>query len=294
LPAPARAKHAALKALAEDSAALVATALERGKGLDELIYTLDMRLSRLDPSTEADDIRHVTEERDAARTAMQDLMRQRDRRSGMKANAEQCLAQLEGFVVALVDGRVGSSGIRPVKVDPELRDGETLAKAITRLRNAVAQANGEIARLLQAPLTPAEIKDRVRAQVDKMANAGRPTLMLDGGKVDIQFPDENRFGDGALSAPTKSASSLMAWMFHDEILDRMLDGVDQIQGGVPMAERADREAEIRKRILALEHEEEALVVRALADGLEVHRRPSASGFALLGIEPVPVPEFEAA
>jgi hypothetical protein len=189
--------------------------------------------------------------------------------------------------VALTDGRVGASGIRVVSVEPELKDGETLAAALARLRADIAKANGEVARLLQAPLTPAEIKQRVTAEVDRLAMAGRPTLMLDGGKVDVSWPDDNRFGNGALSAPTKSASALMCWLHHDEILSRMLEGIDdKIVGAVPATERADSEAKMRERILALEHDEEAFVTRALADGLEVHRRPTASGWALLGIEPV--------
>lgn len=38
---------------------------------------------------------------------------------------------------------------------------------------------------------------------------------------------------------------------------------------------------------ALEHEEESLIEQALGKSLDVARRPAASGWALLGIEPVP-------
>jgi hypothetical protein len=196
LPAAARAKHAAVTALAEDQAALVATSMERGKGLDELIYSLETRLDRLDPKTEADTIKQLVEERDAAKVAFQTLTAQRDRRNAMKANVEQVLAQLQGFITALADGRIDTGGgIRPVKVDPVLRDGETLAGAIKRLRGDIARLNGESAGLQMAPLPPDEVKALIRAQVDKLAALGRPTLILDSGKVDISLPDETRFGD---------------------------------------------------------------------------------------------------
>jgi hypothetical protein len=37
--------------------------------------------------------------------------------------------------------------------------------------------------------------------------------------------------------------------------------------------------------MRLEHTEEALITVALAQGIEVHRRPYASPWSLLGIEP---------
>jgi hypothetical protein len=65
----------------------------------------------------------------------------------------------------------------------------------------------------------------------------------------------------------------------------LTQGLDQLQDGIDAATRARRIAEIERQVLQLEHIEEAMVTEAIAKGLEVFRRPSASGWALLGIMP---------
>jgi hypothetical protein len=68
--------------------------------------------------------------------------------------------------------------------------------------------------------------------------------------------------------------------------------VDQVQDGISREERQRRIAELEAKILDLEHQEESLVVAALAQGLEVHRRPNANPLALLGLEVVPQMELQ--
>lgn len=291
LPARARNKYRALQALVDDARALQGASQERGKGLDETIYHLEMRLDRLDPRGEKDEIKAVKEELEAAKQALNTLTEQRDKRNAARANAEQVLAQLQPFVMALtdVDRRHQVGRLRPVtEANYKLKKGETIIDAVERLRSEIGRIQSEIGRLRQAPLPPNEIKNKIRYEVDKLAQAGAPTLRVDGGKVNLTFPDMVLFSEGAKMAPEKSATQLMAWMFRDELLDRLLEGVDNIEGGIPLSERAPREAELRTRMLTLEHEEEHFVEQAQAAGLECHRRVSASPFALLGIEGTPI------
>jgi hypothetical protein len=297
LPVAARRKHAALVALRDDQRALADAASERAKQLDEACYMLAARLDRLDPRTEAETIAQVKDELEATRVMLDDLLAQRGRRTGMQANTEQVLARLEPFVIALVDGPgagAGTAGVRPISIDAKPRRNETVANAIMRIRGEITALQGEIYRVQHVPPPVDDIKAHITAEIDRLAARGRPTIKVDGSKIDVRWPDHAPFAPVDM-APGGTVSAMLAWMFHDQLLASMLDGVERLgEGGIGAADRAARERELKDKIMRLEHDEEALVTTAIADGLECHRRPSASGFALLGIEPVPAAELIAA
>lgn len=296
LPFPAQSKYRALAAQADDSAALLRATIERGKVLKEQAYHVEMRLGRLDPKTEADDIKKLQQQRDALRIEIGTLEQRRAKFSGVKGNSEQVLAQLQSFIPALCE-RGGGGRLRAVSISAKPRDNETLKDAILRLRNAITTAQGEINRLRMSPLPPADIKSAIVAHIEKMAAQGQPRLDVENGKVQISFPDEIMFSaPGAVrSAPCGSATQLVAWLFKDRLIDALTNGVDQIKGGVSQVERDRRSAELNAQLRRLEHEEEALVLQALEAGLECHRRVMASPFALLGldVEDVDQPVLEA-
>jgi hypothetical protein len=74
-------------------------------------------------------------------------------------------------------------------------------------------------------------------------------------------------------------------MFRDQIVELCTARLEEVAGGITAADRARRIAELERQLFQLEHGEEQLIEAALAAGLEVHRRPHASPYALLGIEP---------
>jgi hypothetical protein len=59
-------------------------------------------------------------------------------------------------------------------------------------------------------------------------------------------------------------------------------GVVDAPGAIPIAERPERIRALEEKLFALEVEEEHYVAEAIAAGLEAHRRPDASPWALLG------------
>jgi hypothetical protein len=58
-----------------------------------------------------------------------------------------------------------------------------------------------------------------------------------------------------------------------------------------VAEKPKRIAELKFALRNLERQEEALVTAAQAAGLDCPRRPTMSGFGLLGLEPADSPLF---
>jgi hypothetical protein len=121
-------------------------------------------------------------------------------------------------------------------------------------------------------------------------------VSLRNGEVKVFWPDAPSIvaSGSAIGAPAGSASALLAALYPDALLEALTANLDQIRGGISAADRAAKISELSTKILELEHTEESLVAQALAAGLEVHRRPTANGLALLGLALEVVPEDEMA
>jgi hypothetical protein len=116
-----------------------------------------------------------------------------------------------------------------------------------------------------------------------MADGGAPHVAVALGKVTIHWPDVQPYAvpGGVLSAPSGSASRLLAALFGDQLKDLLTAGITDLGGAIPSADRPRLIREAEARILALEIGEERLVCEALDQGLEVHRRIDASPWAIL-------------
>ena len=102
-------------------------------------------------------------------------------------------------------------------------------------------------------------------------------------RVKVLWPDVQLYsGPGAtLSAPSGSASKMLAALFPEQLKKVLTAGIVDVRGAIPAAERPQLIREVEARIFALEVGEERLVVAALAAGLEVHRRIDANSRAIL-------------
>jgi len=287
LPSFAARKYRNLTALAEDADVLVRASFARQQSLEGQAADLELRIETCDPHTEGDIINDLRDQIANLREDARKADTERSRRMAAKVNAEQVLAQLNGFVMTLGIDRAGVEvRFRPVNVQAKPREGESLADAIVRVRREIASAKAELADVRAAPPSADEIKQSVTAQIDRLAAQGRPSLSFDKGQVKVHFADVMQFAQrgAVLSAPSGSAGSLICWLFRDRVLNALLDGVDDEDSGISSQERQEREADLKARILAFEHEEETLICTALESGVECLRNPYTSGWALLGIE----------
>jgi hypothetical protein len=145
----------------------------------------------------------------------------------------------------------------------------------------------ELAAVRRAPPTLDEAAEAIGAEVDALRKRGRPRLVIDGPKITVAWPDALQLAPSgqAQMAPTGSASALLCAMLPTrQLAELFAPDIERLtQGGIGKEERAQRTAALERELAVLECEEEALVTRALNDGIMVHRRPYASGFALLGL-----------
>jgi hypothetical protein len=278
LPAHAQEKYEALRAALDDAEALQRSLMERVKAAED-------RLARISRRYEYSHDSDLVAELDAARGSLERLDRERSRRNSVRGNTEQIVSRLNNFIMQR------SSGAADIAPPPKLtsvpagrRKGESIVDALTRVRREIAAAEGELRRIKSAPPPALEVKLAIIEEVDALAKEGRPLVTSDGGRITINWPDVMQYATpgSALSAPSGSASKMLAWLFRKELIKKLIAEVEDNEGGIPARERPQRIREAEARIFGLETAEGKLVCQALDAGLEVHRRPDASPWAILG------------
>jgi hypothetical protein len=289
LPASARAKYEGYVADVEDAQALVEAALMRSKAIEDRFQLAVERLDRAERAVaqgtiDAAALAKARAAADAVRFEYQAVAEEQSRRRGAHGQAAQRVVQLDTFLLS------GVPPCRAAAVQARPQDGESLPKAIERVRAAIGIAQREAARVRAMPLPAAVLAGQIRDQVRTLAAQGRPVVTVGGGDagVRIEWPDGPQLG--ALGAASLGATKLFAALFPDQLEALLLTGIDRIQGIDP-TERAERLEKLGADILRLETEEESLISQALSKGLDVARRGDMSGYALLGIEPVPVADM---
>jgi len=280
LPLPARRKLRAIEALVNDGEALQRAADERYRALQDAAFGLGGRIARCDPQVEAARISELKAELAGVQADLETLAMDRGKRNGMVGNATQVLARLrDGFLPSLET----VAHLRPFTA-PAARPAPDIKSALLKVRSDIGNAEVELTRVQHAPPTPDEIKVQLRQHVQALADKGTPRVISksdDRSKIEVEWPDASPFTQ---AAPRGSAHELLAWLFPQQVFEQLCEGADAISGGILAAERVSRIAELTAQILDLERVEESLVEQALAAGLEVHRRPSASPLAVLGLE----------
>jgi hypothetical protein len=249
LPARARRKYDDLKALLADAEALQRSLQERVRAKEDRLADLRRRREYASvPGGDAAAVAKLDREVSAVRADLDRLERERSRRNGARANTEQVVSRLDNFILQLFSGASDAAPPRwPAKV-PGPRAGESLADALIRLRREINIAQGELRQVKTAPPPASEIKAALVAEVDRMAGDGRPSWRIDdGGRVVVHWPDVQPYAapGGALSAPSGSASRMLAALFGDQ-LKKLLVG-SSMTSRVPSSAPSGRSACARSR-----------------------------------------------
>jgi hypothetical protein len=278
-----RAKYDDLKALLADSEALQRSLMERIKTREERLADLMRRHSYASVSGDAAEATKLDRELAAVHADLDRLERERSRRNGVRANVEQVVSRLNNFIGELFSGTVDVERPPWPNEVPTQRDGESIGDALMRLRHEINIAQGELQRLRAAPPPASEIKAAIAAEVDRMAGDGTPHVTVAAGKVTVHWPDQQLYASpgSALSAPSGSASKLLAALFPEQLKRLLTAGIVDTKGAIASADRPRLIRDAEARILGLEIGEERLVMAALDAGLEVHRRIDSSPWAIL-------------
>src|SRR5262245_26679543 len=211
LPLYAQQKYEQVTALLADSEALQRSLLERIKLAEE-------RLARIARQRSYANGRDLDGELAAARSALDRLDKERSRRNSVRANVEQTVSRLNNFITARMSGAARIAAPPPLTSLPAgQRAGESIADALVRTRREISAAQAELRRIQTAPPPADEVKIAIIESVDALVREGRPVVTSEGGRVTVHWPDVVQYAapGAALSAPSGSASRLLAWLLRE-------------------------------------------------------------------------------
>lgn len=290
LPPRARAKLARWTAALDDGNALVSAIRERRDAAEnaEALAARRLAAARKDVHADPKHIARLEAEAEAAEAAVD-----RCRNEGAQRVRERDRSRLIAETALEFLRMIGSSGPVDLEEGPRwidaqpdvaLKDGETYEEAVTAVRRQIYGLQSAIAQLKAAPLPAEQIRQIVTDEIHRLANAGRPRLDIANGQVKIGWADNSTY---TLHAPAKGATAMLCWLHRDFFIEALTRNIDQIKGGIPLADREPREMELKAKVRELELREEALICAAEEAGVVIDRRGGIEADILLLLAPKP-------
>lgn len=167
-----------------------------------------------------------------------------------------------------------------------------LGAEVARIRAGIAGLKQDIRRLDNAPMPLEEAKRRVDKELDRMAGGfGLPArtehaFSPSGNWLERLFRQRDSCVPGLDSVEIDLGPALAA-LFPDLLRERLHALLERqaatMAPGPAPEERRKRRADLEQRLFEAELEEERLIERAGAEGIEIHRRADVNPAAVIGI-----------
>jgi hypothetical protein len=211
--------------------------------------------------------------------------------------ASGALVTVEDF---LRRGMPGNCQIAEIEVEPpKLLKDESIIDAIGRLRRRGRELRADAHRIRSAPFPSTYAKQRMRAQIETLAQRGEPSVSrlveLDGP---VEFQTQRQTSEvhserrSLAFAEVPDTVALIAWLHKDALIKRLdeLIGAEADDGAALSHEqRQQAEAEVMGDLLAVERDEVALTWQAQAQNLPIEHRADINPVALLGLRLITTP-----
>lgn len=303
LPERARAKLLRLRQDRDDAHAIMLPLQDERNDLIRELWELEANIRRLllpqlhggnELTEDAPQVKSAHRQVAQKQKRRDELAKLIDERAARRGEVSQLVQRLEGFLVA--HAGVALASCEPV--EPVLRKGEVIAAAIERIRRRVRELDADRRRVEAAPFPAAECKALARQQVEAMVSRGAPNLLpLVDQRAPVEWPREftnavvggEKQVAGIVSFQSFDALSFLAWLHRDALLARIDEEIGELvddDQALSDPARAAKLAEIDRDKLVVEREEEALIARAHAEGLDVLRRSDADPRAVLELADV--------
>jgi len=184
-----------------------------------------------------------------------------------------------------------------VRSEVGLKKGETLSDFISRKWGEVRDLIGEKNRVSKAPMPIEEAKAGATAEIDKLAESGRPRARVRNDRVSLDWPLHRVAAEpsGMHSIPSApDAAALAAWAHRDAICAELESQIDAEYDGVDLAlsdtEKRDRVKFLDAEILTAERKLAEAIWQAQEAGSDVDFPGRMDPRAVLGIAGPPLQE----
>jgi len=142
---------------------------------------------------------------------------------------------------------------------------------LEQIRAEIGELKRQREEVINTSLPKAEALERLVEFVDSEADSfGAEYRFLNAAAT----PDAAPQDIGAFEIGRGDTGPLLCWLFGETIKERLSELVEQTKynEGIPAAEREAAAAEIDRRLLALETEEEEIITSAETAGMDIPRR----------------------
>jgi hypothetical protein len=204
------------------------------------------------------------------------LQTQRERQAKRQEQFAVLASKIKQWLVRLP----GDTVLESAPVIAKRHKDESMAQAITRVRDEITAAQSHLRAVQTAPLPKDEVKKLADAYVQQL---GRPKVSVDSGVFKATFLNPRA---DFTPCTRDDVMAVLAWLSPDAMmraLEREIDALPDTQPAIPTAERDKRVAELMANLEQLERCEEALIDMAASEGVDVMRRAEASPAAVLGV-----------
>lgn len=303
LPPEARAKYHAIESAAEDGAALCDASFERVQEAQADWVRAETRLRTierniegrlLDEETMADARQKVEE----ARATLDRLREAHERRVASTRPARDVAFELSRYIERALAYVAEIEPAAPVAA-PALKKGQHYSDAVAEVRARIEKLRADAQGVEDAPQPSEVAKSRARAEIERLAEKGRPGIMplLESASGSIEWPkryqlaaivmqDGKPIGAAGRDGFTPDPLALVCWLHRDELLKRIEREIaDRADDASALNDetREKKRRQVAASILAAEREEELLIEAAEEAGIVIARRPDADARAILGL-----------
>ena len=287
LPEKAAAKLRKLRGEAADLVALHMLPYRQAQERRDALSAIETRITELTQRTKLL-FQHPLvvaekEKADKLRNEISDLNMLADMRRARSAPAMHLVQALEAYAESL--GR-RTVTMAPEHSAPKLGRGETIWSAVDGTRARIEALKAEMRATRHAPIPSREAKELARQYVAMLAERGTiDTLpLIEAGRFPILPVDFN--GPATSPTPPVDTVGMMAFLFRDQFLaalEREISINADDSSALTATERNERMDRLGRELLALERQEEALIVHGAENHQPIERRPDADPRAVLGL-----------
>jgi hypothetical protein len=238
----------------------------------------DLQLARMtaEDAARAANVRLNSLPRDSSPELVRGLTAERDKHN----ERQRALALLIGRINQWIVEQKRPLQLAPAVDGIKLKRDETLHDALTKVREQITALHQHIAAVKSSPLPLADQEQIAEAYVVKLLAAARPAVaIMRDDQLRVTFRD-------SVVASTDDVLALLCWCCPEQVFKALVRAIHDQPAradAMPAAERVRRVAELESQLLELELLEEAIILRAHGDGLDILRRPDAAPAAVLGV-----------
>ena len=290
LPPAAAAKFRALRDEAEMARAAYLPAYRAAQEVRQTINDILARVTELQSRDSALDDRHPLIAKELGNVeALRARLRVLNDEYASKRERAEPFGRLMRRATEYVDDIRDPSRLTmaPEAPAPKVGRASDISAEIEKTRSKIAKLKDERASIKSAPIPSVQAKTIVTQFVEMLAANGRPDLWptIEGGQFPILARDDRAMQPG-MTAPPVDALGLVAWAFRDQLVSAFSKAVDEDADDSAALSSEDRKTRLEgidRELLALERQDEALVVLARENLIHIARREDQDIRALLGL-----------